>query len=647
MGKRTPSNVNRIPTGQLFGTSPLNEVVPQGHFPEISPRLQAVLQEIVTDVVAKLGCVGAMVTTLEQGNALPVRAYSLRFSVDLLERLERQAGVTLIGPSAVVYLDHPRYRNNISARSVTGQNGRVEKFLITEKLSDLLTPIVPSTFADLAQKMTGIRHIIGLPFFIEGQVVGNLLVATRDHFSQRDIDFLTAFGQQAANAIQSQRRLDQMEALERTVLDLQSHLTDETQMLQTLVEAIVDKLDYFGAAVGTVEADDKYQLRAYSFDLPAAALRKLEAQGGIYFAGPQTENDLRDPRFQTNLTYHAVQAARNGAENRFLLSGSLYDFFRPLVNKDISDRLQRSLGIRGILAFPFFLENEVLGNIYVFSRSPYFSEHDKAVLSAFGQQAAIGIRNSRLYRRAEDQRQIAQTLARLAFSASAYVHTLRNHVGAFGNYLMLAEHIQDLPPDQRHEVEEIRVTVGDLIDQTAHILDNLHQPWRQKAEVPTDVNQALYATINKIYPNLHVEAGQTVVDSQVGVALVFDLSSDLPCVNTSPEMLIEVFSILVNNAIDAIKETDRRGMVWLSTKLDPAGFIVVTVRDNGRGIRPEDLNHIFEMGWTTREEGMGFGLFWLKDFVEGLGGSIFVDSKYQQGATFSIRLPIINQEPVR
>ncbi|MCB0009930.1 MAG: hypothetical protein KDE04_25870, partial [Anaerolineales bacterium] len=92
MSESTPSNVNRIPTGQLFGTSPLNEVVPQGYFPEISPRLQAVLQEIVTDVVAKLGCVGAMVTTLEQGNALPVRAYSLRFSVDLLERLERQAG---------------------------------------------------------------------------------------------------------------------------------------------------------------------------------------------------------------------------------------------------------------------------------------------------------------------------------------------------------------------------------------------------------------------------------------------------------------------------------------------------------------------------------------------------------------------------
>ena len=211
---------------------------------------------------------------------------------------------------------------------------------------------------------------------------------------------------------------------------------------------------------------------------------------------------------------------------------------------------------------------------------------------------------------------------------------------------MLAEHIQDLPPEQRHEVEEIRVNVGDLIDQTAHILDNLHQPWRQKADVPTDVNQALYATVNKIYPNLVVEAGQTVVDSQVGVALIFELSPDLPCVNTSPEMLIEVFSILLNNAIDSIKETARRGMLWLSTRLDSAGYIVVTVRDNGRGIRPENLNHIFEMGWSTREEGMGFGLFWLKDFVEGLGGAIMVDSKYQQGATFSIRLPVIQPETV-
>ena len=115
---------------------------------------------------------------------------------------------------------------------------------------------------------------------------------------------------------------------------------------------------------------------------------------------------------------------------------------------------------------------------------------------------------------------------------------------------------------------------------------------------------------------------------------------------TSPEMLIEVFSILLNNAIDSIKETARRGMLWLSTRLDSAGFIVVTVRDNGRGIRPENLNHIFEMGWSTREEGMGFGLFWLKDFVEGLGGAIMVDSKYQQGATFSIRLPVIQPETV-
>ncbi len=66
----------------------------------------------------------------------------------------------------------------------------------------------------------------------------------------------------------------------------------------------------------------------------------------------------------------------------------------------------------------------------------------------------------------------------------------------------------------------------------------------------------------------------------------------------------------------------------------------LTIQDNGTGIAPENLEKIFEYGYSTSEVGMGFGLYWAKDFVEGIGGSIHIDSVLQKGTTFTIKLPI-------
>jgi sensor histidine kinase regulating citrate/malate metabolism len=50
---------------------------------------------------------------------------------------------------------------------------------------------------------------------------------------------------------------------------------------------------------------------------------------------------------------------------------------------------------------------------------------------------------------------------------------------------------------------------------------------------------------------------------------------------------------------------------------------------------------VFELGWSSKKgEGMGFGLFWTRDYIEGLGGSIEVESTYKSGTTFSLTLPL-------
>jgi GAF domain-containing protein len=199
----------------------------QNRAAEISAELQTILQGIVDDVVSGLGCVGALVATLEMDNSLPVRAYAVDLAPGLLEKVENRLRVKLVGPDSVVYLDDKRFADNLSVRALQGQAG-TPQVMISDELFDLFRPGIAKAVADVAQQMTGIKQVVAVPIFIGDEVVGNLAAASRETFSDRDIDFLTAFSSQAATAIQSRRYLTEMRALERVILSLQASITNET-----------------------------------------------------------------------------------------------------------------------------------------------------------------------------------------------------------------------------------------------------------------------------------------------------------------------------------------------------------------------------------------------------------------------------------
>ncbi len=608
-------------------------------FPPISPELQTVLQHIVDDVVANLGCVGAIVATLEPDNSLPVRAYSVGFASSLLNQLEDQVGgISLVGPEAVAYLDDPKFKDNLSVRAIQSEQGRPE-IIISNKLYDLFRPVVNKSLSDLVQRLIGINQVAAVPFFIRDEVVGNLFAATRDEFSIRDIKFLTAFGNQAASALQSQRRLLKIQALERIILALQTNIADETQILQTVVDAVVQKLGYVGAMVAPLEADNTLPVRAYSVDFASDLLQHLEKRMGVGLIGPQSVSYLDDERFKDNLSVRAIKGTNGKPE--ILVSDSLYDLFRPVVDKPLSDLAQQLTGIKQVIAVPFFLEDEVLGNLFVASRKPSFSDREKEVLITLGQQAAVGIRNARLYRRAEEQRQISQMFGRMAFSATAYIHSLRNHIGVSLNYLQLIEMMSQFPPEQHPKLLQSAPKVIEHLNEAVDILDTLHEPWRHLSDVPTDVNDCLVLALGKVLPDTRHSAEQADTATPSGLVVHKSLSEDLPLLKTSPDMLTEAFRVLIKNAVEAIEERGNQGELWIESRLDDKATIEVSIRDNGLGIKPEHLNRIFDLGWSAKEgEGMGFGLFWTKDYIEGLKGSIRVESVWQEGTTFYIHLPV-------
>ena len=597
----------------------------------ISYELQIVLQHIVEDVVTGLGCIGAMVATLEQGNALPVQAYSVSMAPSLLKQLEDELGISFIGPRSVAYLDAKKFRDNLGVRAVKGANGHPE-IVVSNKLHDLFRPAVNKSSSDLAQKLTGIKQVAAVPFCLEDEVVGNLFACAGEPFSDRDIKFLTAFGHQAATAIQSQRNLAAAQALERVTLALQASMLNENQALQTVVDAMVQTLGYAGAMVATLEPNNTLPVRAYAVDIASHLLKQLEDRLGVSPIGPQSVAYLDDERFKHNLSVRAIKGSQG--EPEIVTSDELYDLFRPVVNKPLSDLAQKILSIKQVLAVPFFLEGKVIGNLFVATRKPKFSEGDKNLLKAFGQQATAGIQNARLYRKAEERRQVAEMFGKMAFSASASVHTLRNHAGFIRGQLGLLKTIDQFSAEDRREILELIPKMFVRLDEMADILVNLHEPWHESPDILTNVNRSLIRAVDKVMPDRDETKGRE------GIAVSMSLSENLPLIKTSPDMLTEAFQALVKNAVEAIQEKRSGGNLWIESRLKDNSEIQILIRDDGIGIEPGNLSKLFEIRWSTKKAGIGFGLFWTKDYIEGIGGSVEVISVWQKGTTICVNLPV-------
>jgi signal transduction histidine kinase len=112
---------------------------------------------------------------------------------------------------------------------------------------------------------------------------------------------------------------------------------------------------------------------------------------------------------------------------------------------------------------------------------------------------------------------------------------------------------------------------------------------------------------------------------------------DLPAVECFPGQVNQVFMNLVLNASQAITE---EGTITIRTRRSD-GCAVVEISDSGPGIAPDNLEHIFDVGFTTKptKSGMGLGLGLSRDIIERQGGRIEVESPPGEGATFRVLLP--------
>ena len=113
-------------------------------------------------------------------------------------------------------------------------------------------------------------------------------------------------------------------------------------------------------------------------------------------------------------------------------------------------------------------------------------------------------------------------------------------------------------------------------------------------------------------------------------------------ISVDPELMKQVLSNLIENAIKYSQEETK---ILISTE-EKNGWVVIQIADQGPGIPSEDLPHLFMKFYRSQNaksstiKGSGLGLYLAKYFVELHGGSLFVESTYGQGSTFTVQLPL-------
>ena len=230
------------------------------------------------------------------------------------------------------------------------------------------------------------------------------------------------------------------------------------------------------------------------------------------------------------------------------------------------------------------------------------------------------------------------SLGRLAASV---VHEINNPLSGILNYLRLMARIMSRGTLTRERTEKFQGYLELVETETrrcSQIVSSLLSFSRKSSPSFGDVH------IDELLQRCIILSQHRLQLSHI--SLDASILPDLPTVKGDLNQLQQCVINLIFNAIDAMGDG---GDLKLEGSYDSReGLVIVTIKDSGPGIAPEDLPRIFEPFYTTKKEGygVGLGLSTVYGIMQHHHGTVTVASNPGQGATFRLRLPAspVNQD---
>lgn len=187
---------------------------------------------------------------------------------------------------------------------------------------------------------------------------------------------------------------------------------------------------------------------------------------------------------------------------------------------------------------------------------------------------------------------------------------------------------------ERSVIDDSLAVIEEEADRLTELIENLLDASRLQAGV-LKMNQADIA-VDELAKRM-VERFQTQTSRHT---FIVDFPSNFPVILADEERLEQVFLNLLSNAV---KYSPEGGEIWVTGQVRPTQ-VIICVSDQGPGVAPEDIPHIFDRFYRANSavnttKGAGLGLFLTRAIVEAHGGRIWVDPKPGEGARICFSLP--------
>lgn len=261
-----------------------------------------------------------------------------------------------------------------------------------------------------------------------------------------------------------------------------------------------------------------------------------------------------------------------------------------------------------------------------------------ALISLARVQYLVRLRTQQLYaahlqtRREREKMEHAARLSLMGEMASSIAHEISQPLAAIVNY---ARGCQRRLADG-HKLAEIEGGMAQIVAQAeraAIIVRRMRDFVRKRPPSPSllNIGEILEETLDFFLP----------LAERQGVKLDYACEMPLPRVSADRIQIEEVLLNLLQNAVDAVKDTDERLVRLSAAVVDDV--LMVSVQDTGPGMSQETCEHLFEAFYTTKPEGLGLGLSLCRSIVEAHGGRLTGENLPEGGTMLSFSLPIAQE----
>jgi two-component system, NtrC family, sensor histidine kinase HydH len=221
-----------------------------------------------------------------------------------------------------------------------------------------------------------------------------------------------------------------------------------------------------------------------------------------------------------------------------------------------------------------------------------------------------------------------QRLASLGNLAAGVAHEIRNPLSSIKGFATyFKERYKDIPDDKKtaeimvQEVERLNRVISQLLEFAS----------------PVKIHKKSVSMVTLIQHSLKMIEGHA---REKNIEIKTDLDHHTKDLYIDPDKINQVFLNIYLNAIEAM---ENNGTLYVRLTEDKKNNMAkVEISDTGKGIIKEDLTHIFDPYFTTKQSGTGLGLAIVHKIIESHKGDIRVESERGAGTTVTILLPVSN-----